>query len=199
MSPSTSAATTLGCRFPGASALNQPHATTIELSPEANEAWNSMPPKLQHFCILYQRSGNASNAYRLAYDANDWNPHAVAVEASRLRNRPDVTLILGSVTESARNLLASEAIPSVLRLVNIASIADDPQGASASKLATAERAAGRLLLAAGFGGQQVTVNTAVQIDVMASDRWQQPGNDGLTGAQRWRARNSQRTDDSQTQ
>jgi phage terminase small subunit len=58
-----------------------------------------LTPKQEAFCLAYTKTGNASEAYRQAYDASEMSAAAVEVEASRLLNHPKVTLRLASVQE----------------------------------------------------------------------------------------------------
>jgi phage terminase small subunit len=51
-----------------------------------------MTPKQEAFCLAYVETGNASEAYRRAYDAENMSAEAVAVEASKLLKRPNVAL-----------------------------------------------------------------------------------------------------------
>jgi hypothetical protein len=51
--------------------------------------------KEESFVNAYSAMGNASAAYRYAYPASQrWTPHAVAVEASRLKNKKKIRLAL---------------------------------------------------------------------------------------------------------
>ena len=48
--------------------------------------------KQERFSQAYVETGNASEAYRKAYDCKDMRPEAINVEASRLQNTPKVAL-----------------------------------------------------------------------------------------------------------
>ncbi|OWK36917.1 terminase small subunit [Fimbriiglobus ruber] len=49
-------------------------------------------PKQEKFCQKYIELGNASEAYRQAYDAENMSPEAIGVEACRLLQNPKVAL-----------------------------------------------------------------------------------------------------------
>lgn len=53
-----------------------------------------MTPKQEHFCRLYVETGNASEAYRQAYNAENMKPESVNVEASRLLGSPNIALMI---------------------------------------------------------------------------------------------------------
>ena len=50
--------------------------------------------KQENFCLAYIETGNASEAYRRAYDANKMNDNAIGVAANELMNNPKITLKL---------------------------------------------------------------------------------------------------------
>lgn len=45
---------------------------------------NTLTPKQKHFCLAYIETGNASEAYRLAYSAENMKPETINVKASEL-------------------------------------------------------------------------------------------------------------------
>lgn len=51
-----------------------------------------LTPKQEAFALAYVETGNASEAYRRAYDPKRMTPEAVAVEASKLLKHPKVAL-----------------------------------------------------------------------------------------------------------
>ncbi len=53
-----------------------------------------LTPKQEAFCLAYVETGDASEAYRRAYDASAMSPAAINVEASRLLEHPKITLRL---------------------------------------------------------------------------------------------------------
>lgn len=146
-----------------------------------------LTPKQLAFVEHYQRSGNASDAYRKAYGADDWSPGAIATQAYRMLRHPQISLIVADQVEQAVSIAQSHATASVERLHKLAEVDED---ATASRLAVSERANARLLEAAGVlkTGAGVTVNVdARSIDQASLSGWNTAGPDGLTGAERYRA------------
>ncbi len=155
----------------------------IALPPEVTK----LTPKQQRFVVEYQRTGNASEAYRVSYDAEGMSVGSLATEASRLLRNPQLAPIVASQVEQAIAVAQSLAQKSIERLDTLA---DTPEDATASRLAVSERANARLLEAAGVlkTGQGVTVNVdARNVDAGAVGNWNEQGPDGLTGAERFRA------------
>lgn len=52
----------------------------------------ALTPKQERFCTAYIETGNASEAYKIAYDAGKMSSGAVHVAASRLLDNPKVAL-----------------------------------------------------------------------------------------------------------
>lgn len=48
--------------------------------------------KQEKFCMMYVETGNASEAYRQAYNAENMTQNAVAVEACRILDSPNISL-----------------------------------------------------------------------------------------------------------
>ena len=48
--------------------------------------------KQEKFCMVYIETGNASEAYRQAYNAENMTQNAVAVEACRILDSPNISL-----------------------------------------------------------------------------------------------------------
>jgi phage terminase small subunit len=48
--------------------------------------------KQEKFCMVYVETGNASEAYRQAYNAENMTQNAVAVEACRILDSPNISL-----------------------------------------------------------------------------------------------------------
>lgn len=60
-----------------------------------------MTPKQEAFALAYVETGNASEAYRRAYNAEKMSERAIAVEASRLLDHPAVSLRVTSLRKEA--------------------------------------------------------------------------------------------------
>ena len=61
-----------------------------------------LTPKQQAFALTYVETGNASEAYRRSYDAENSSPDTIKVEASRLLDNPNVALTVIALQEAAR-------------------------------------------------------------------------------------------------
>lgn len=59
----------------------------------------ALTPKQENFCLAYLETGNASEAYRRAYDAEAMSGNAIAVEACLLLDNPKVSLRLSELRE----------------------------------------------------------------------------------------------------
>ena len=53
-----------------------------------------LTPKQQGFCYSYIETGNASEAYRLNYNAQNMKPDTIRIEACKLLENPNITLTL---------------------------------------------------------------------------------------------------------
>lgn len=75
-----------------------------------------LTPKQEAFAQAYVETGNASEAYRQAYDAHDWKPTSVMVEASRMINHPKISLRIGELRGEAfeRHGMTIEALKDLL-------------------------------------------------------------------------------------
>lgn len=63
---------------------------------------DNLTVKQEKFAQRYVETGNASEAYRLSYDATSMSDEAISVEASRLQNNPKVSLRVDELQELAR-------------------------------------------------------------------------------------------------
>ena len=64
---------------------------------------DKLTPKQEVFAMAYVESGNASKAYKAAYDVNEnTSDNTISVEASKLRNTPKITLRILELQELAQ-------------------------------------------------------------------------------------------------
>ena len=64
---------------------------------------DKLTPKQEAFAMAYVESGNASKAYKAAYDVNEnTNNNSISVEASKLKNSPKITLRILEMQEDMR-------------------------------------------------------------------------------------------------
>lgn len=61
----------------------------------------SLTPKQEAFCLAYLETGNASEAYRRAYSAENMKAATIAVKASELLSNGKITVRLGELRKSA--------------------------------------------------------------------------------------------------
>lgn len=67
-----------------------------------------MTPKQEAFALAYVETGNASEAYRRAYNAENMKPEAIWVEASRTLADPNVSLrVMELQKENAERLFVT--------------------------------------------------------------------------------------------
>ena len=59
-------------------------------------------PKQEQFARLYVETGNASEAYRQAYNADNMKPETVTNEAYKLLQDPDISAMVDGLKEEAR-------------------------------------------------------------------------------------------------
>ena len=90
-----------------------------------------LTPKQDHFARAYVETGNASEAYRLAYNAENMSNEAIWVEACRTLALPNVTLKVFKLQEAAqeRTLVTVESITKELEEARGVS-RDNDQGAA---------------------------------------------------------------------
>lgn len=62
----------------------------------------ALTEKQERFCNFYIEKGGASEAYRLAYDADGMNDKAVSVEAARLLANPSIALAIEELRKPVR-------------------------------------------------------------------------------------------------
>lgn len=93
-----------------------------------------LTPKQEKFCQLYIELGNASEAYRRSYDAEDSNPNVIAVEASRLLENPKVSLRLKQMREEhmrSHKITVSDLLKELEEARQAALGAENPQSSAA--------------------------------------------------------------------
>ena len=61
-----------------------------------------MTPKQEQFARLYVETGNASEAYRQAYNTDNMKPETVTNEAYKLLQDPDISAMVDGLKEEAR-------------------------------------------------------------------------------------------------
>ncbi|BEV00089.1 terminase small subunit [Novosphingobium olei] len=76
----------------------------------------SLTPKQEAFCLAYIETGNASEAYRQAYDARKMKAGAIHVAASKLLDNPKVALMVDELkaAHAARHEMTVDRIRDML-------------------------------------------------------------------------------------
>lgn len=57
----------------------------------------ALTPKQESFCLAYMETGNASESYRRAYQADGMSPNAINVEACNMLSNPKIALRLSEL------------------------------------------------------------------------------------------------------
>ena len=102
---------------------------------------DKLTPKQEAFAMAYVESGNASKAYKAAYDVNEnTNNNSISVEACKLRNNPKITLRILELQELAqeRHLITVDSLTKELEQARLT--ASEAGQASAMVAATMGKA-----------------------------------------------------------
>ena len=59
----------------------------------------SLTPKQEAFCLAYIETGNATEAYKMAYDVKTMSDNAIGVESCRMIDSPKISLRLKELRE----------------------------------------------------------------------------------------------------
>lgn len=100
----------------------------------AESKGGNLTPKQDNFCRLYIELGNASEAYRQAYDAEDSNDNVVGVEANRLLDNPKIALKLKQIRDEhmrRHNLTVGDLLAELEEARQAALGAENPQSSAA--------------------------------------------------------------------
>ena len=161
-----------GCWYHGR--MNQ---TQVQRLQDADDpvlmATDACTPQQRAFVDAYRISGNKVQAFRTAYPAaSNYSDPAARVEAVRISNSPNVSLLLGDQVEAIRDAAREATAGAALRLL---SITDIPEDASASRIAVAVQAERLLSDQAQVTGQGASVTVNVQtnnVDASALAQWE---------------------------
>lgn len=94
----------------------------------------NLTPKQDNFCRLYIELGNASEAYRQAYDADDMNQNTVNKNASVLLENPKVATRLEQIRSEhmkRHNLTVGDLLKELEEARQAALGAENPQSSAA--------------------------------------------------------------------
>ena len=94
----------------------------------------NLTPKQDNFCRLYIELGNASEAYRQAYDADDMNQNTVNKNASVLLENPKISTRLNQIRSEhmkRHNLTVGDLLKELEEARQAALGAENPQSSAA--------------------------------------------------------------------
>lgn len=96
----------------------------------------------EKFCRVFVETGNASEAYRQAYKSDRKNANTIAVDASRLLDKPNVNRRIGQLREGhiKRHNVTVDSLIAELEEARIAALKADTVQASAATGATMGKA-----------------------------------------------------------
>lgn len=86
------------------------------------------------FCRAFVETGNASEAYRQSYKANRKSANSVAVDASRMLDKPNVNLRIAQLREGhtkRHNVTVDSLVAELEEIKNVALSAETPQSSAA--------------------------------------------------------------------
>lgn len=140
--------------------------TPQEAKPEAEER-PKLTPKQEAFCHAYiENGGNASAAYREAYDAEDMQMNSVHVASSRLLSDSKVALRVKELRDEIANrhkLSVADLLNELEQARVIASTAETPQ---ASAMVAASLGKAKLL---GYDKQKIEINGNINAKPVSDD------------------------------
>lgn len=94
-----------------------------------------LTPKQEAFCIHYRETGNASEAYRRSYDADEMNPNSINRKAKELLDNGKIAARLaemGAITMKRHQLTVDDLLAELEEARNIALFkAESPQTSAA--------------------------------------------------------------------
>ncbi len=130
----------------------------------------AMTPKREAFCRAYVECGNASEAYRAAYNAKDMKQTTVASRACELIKNSEITAMIDTIRSSAakRNEITVDDLIKELEEARQAALTAETPQSSAAAAATMGKA--KLL---GMDKQIIDVNQKlsgnISVNVKFSD------------------------------
>lgn len=120
-------------------------ATPAKAKPAADvagEKTRGLTPKQEAFALAYVETGNASEAYRRAYDAERMKPAVIAVKASELLANGNVAVRVAQIQEAAaeRNAVTVDDLLAELEEARAAAKGGEKPQAAAMVAATMGKA-----------------------------------------------------------
>lgn len=90
--------------------------------------------KQEAFCRAFVETGNASEAYRRSYDAKNMGQNTIAVKASEMLNKDNISVRLQQLREvhqKRHNVTVDSLIAELEEIKNVALSAETPQSSAA--------------------------------------------------------------------
>lgn len=102
----------------------------------------ALTPKQTEFCRVYMETGNATEAYRQAYDADNMSIGVIRNEASKLLKNRDITIMLQNASNiaMAKAVITREDLIAELEEARIAALSAETPQAGAATSATMGKA-----------------------------------------------------------
>ena len=99
-----------------------------------------LTPKQEKFCYGYVETGNASGAYRAAYNAEKMKPESVAVQAAKMLASPKIALKIDALRAELRQRHEITVDDLVVELEEARKLAFETEKAAAAVSATMGKA-----------------------------------------------------------
>lgn len=90
--------------------------------------------KQEAFCRAFVETGNASEAYRRSYDAKNMGQNTIAVKASEMLNKDNISVRLQQLREvhqKRHNVTVDSLVAELEEIKNVALSAETPQSSAA--------------------------------------------------------------------
>ena len=90
--------------------------------------------KQEAFCRAFVETGNASEAYRRSYDAKNMGQNTIAVKASEMLNKDNISVRLQQLREvhqKRHNVTVDSLVADLEEIKNVALSAETPQSSAA--------------------------------------------------------------------
>ena len=130
---------------------------------------DKLTPKQETFAMAYVESGNASKAYKTAYDVNEnTSDNSISVEACKLRNTPKITL----------RILELQELAQVRHSITIDSLTDELENA---RLTASEAGQASAMVAATMGKAKLHGLLTDKAEVTSPDESMRPRTIVLVG------------------
>ncbi len=137
------------------------------MSRRAADSVTGLTPQQEKFCIELVRTGNASEAYRLAYPKQNMKPDSLAVKACRLAGTDKIRIRLSDLRSSVRR---NSGITLTEHLVTLEELRQEARAAMQYSAAiTAETARGKVSGLYEEGGNDDDAPAVQRVEIVIKD------------------------------